>query len=166
MDANINMHSNVLWVADIPELRLSNFKINDTDKIDMNKYLAKLRNFAGQFNDEKITDMLNRIYIHMRCDDVPGFEDAYFKYYDDIFNNTFLCDVSKAFDVGEFYLTFDVKDKLKELYKHEFAPSKLYHKKPTVKDLERNGWFTFSYGRLDLEDGTYLNGVWIIDCLI
>jgi len=147
---------------DMPQLDLSNFIPTGSTKIDMNKYFQTLGDVTIKITDETIKAEIIHRYITQRRERNPKFDKAYNEFFCSIFDNTFQCEVKKAFKVANFYPTKDVKAKLKALYNHEFAPEEFYRKTPKMTDLIKNSWFDMMY--IKNEDG--VNGILITDCLI
>ncbi|MFN0290045.1 hypothetical protein [Pedobacter helvus] len=159
------MTTNYVLGMDIPELDLANFKIENSNEIDINLYLFTLNEITSKIQDDKIKKDVNYRYTTLQSEISSEFKLAYNSYINNILNITFLCDVANSFDVGEFYVTADAKDKLKLIYEHPFAPKDFHNKHPRMTDLKKNGWFDYTNARINM-DGVLVNGIWITDCLI
>ncbi|RZL36732.1 MAG: hypothetical protein EOP00_29210 [Pedobacter sp.] len=149
-------NQNILGI-DLPQLELSNFIIEDSNKFDINRYFRTLGDITVTIKDENTKTQIFHKYVTSRKERNPKFEKAYNDFFNSAFDTTFFCEVKKAFRIGEFYSTQEVKAKLKTLYNHEFAPDEFYSATPKMIDLKKNGWFETKYGKFD-----GVNGIWIV----
>lgn len=156
------MNTQLTMGIDFPQLDLSNFISNETNRLDINKYFQTLGDITENIQDENVRNDIFHRYVNQRKERNQKFEQAYNNYFSFALDNTFNCQVRNTFLIGHFYTTKEVKTKLTELYNHEFAPLHYYKKAAKLVDLNKNDWFLTKYMKNPFQE----NGILIIDCLI